>query len=58
MKNKMWEETIASHIDSLKLTLEEFYNKACQWMCFSVMSQLIMKRCKDLLKFENNCRRK
>lgn len=52
MKN-MWEEIYASHIDSLK----NFYNKACQWMCFSVMSQLI-KRCKDLMEFENDCRRK
>lgn len=58
MKNDMWEEINASHIDSLKLTLEElknFNNKACQWLCFSVMRQLIMKRCQE---FKNDCQKK
>lgn len=50
----MKEEINASHIDSLKLTLEELKNlnnKACQWLCFSVMRQLIMKRCQEFLKW-------
>lgn len=58
MKNEMWEEINASHIDSLKLTLEElknFNNKACQWLCFSVMRQLIMKICQE---FKNDCQKK
>lgn len=34
MKNKMWEEIYASHIDSLKLTLEEFLKQSMSMNVF------------------------